>query len=69
MEIQNLTMRISMIFFIRLTNALSKKADNLKVAVVLHVAHYTERSGLHQQQKQGVIKECPLIVDFVALAN
>ncbi len=55
--------------FTRLTNALSKKADNLNVAVVLHVARYTERSGLHQQQKPGVIKECRLIVDFVALAN
>jgi hypothetical protein len=39
-ERQNLTMRMSMRRFTRLTNAFSKKADNLKAAVALHVAHY-----------------------------
>ncbi len=33
-------MRISMQRLPRLTNAFSKKLDNLKAAVVLHFAHY-----------------------------
>jgi hypothetical protein len=36
-ERQNLTMRISMRRFTRLTNAFSKKLDNLRHAVALHV--------------------------------
>jgi len=39
-ERQNLTMRMSMRRFTRLTNALSKKLENLKAAVALHFAHY-----------------------------
>jgi IS1 family transposase len=39
-ERQNLTMRMSMRRFTRLTNAFSKKAENLKAAVSLHFAHY-----------------------------
>lgn len=39
-ERQNLTMRMSMRRFTRLTNAFSKKVDNLKAAVSLHFAHY-----------------------------
>ena len=39
-ERQNLTMRMSMRRFTRLTNAFSKKADNLKAAVALHFMHY-----------------------------
>jgi hypothetical protein len=39
-ERQNLTMRMSMRRFTRLTNAFSKKVDNLKAAVALHFAHY-----------------------------
>ena len=39
-ERQNLTMRMSMRRFTRLTNAFSKKLENLKVAVALHFAHY-----------------------------
>ena len=39
-ERQNLTMRISMIRFTRLTNAFSKKIDNLEAAVALHFMHY-----------------------------
>jgi hypothetical protein len=39
-ERQNLTMRMSMRRFTRLTNAFSKKLDNLKAAVALHFAYY-----------------------------
>jgi IS1 family transposase len=39
-ERQNLTMRMSMRRFTRLTNAYSKKLANLKATVALHFAHY-----------------------------
>ncbi len=39
-ERQNLTMRMSMRRFTRLTNAFSKKVDNLRHAVSLHFMHY-----------------------------
>lgn len=39
-ERQNLTMRMSMRRFTRLTNAFSKKLENLKGAVALHFAYY-----------------------------
>src|SRR5579872_1810759 len=39
-ERHNLTMRMHMRRFTRLTNAFSKKLDNLKAAVALHLAHY-----------------------------
>lgn len=39
-ERQNLTMRMSMRRFTRLTNAFSKKVENLRAAVGLHFAHY-----------------------------
>jgi hypothetical protein len=37
---RNLTMRMSMRRFTRLTNAFSKKVENLQAAVGLHFAHY-----------------------------
>lgn len=39
-ERQNLTMRMQMRRFTRLTNAFSKKLENLNAAVALHFAHY-----------------------------
>jgi hypothetical protein len=39
-ERQNLTMRMTIRRFTRLTNAFSKKLENLKAAVALHFAHY-----------------------------
>lgn len=39
-ERQNLTMRMSMRRFTRLTNGFSKKVENLQAAVSLHFAHY-----------------------------
>lgn len=39
-ERQNLTMRMSIRRFTRLTNAFSKRLGNLKAAVALHFAHY-----------------------------
>lgn len=39
-ERQNLTMRMGMRRFTRLTNGFSKKLENLKAAVALHFAHY-----------------------------
>jgi hypothetical protein len=39
-ERQNLTMRMNMRRFTHLTNAFSKKFENLQAAVALHVAHY-----------------------------
>ena len=39
-ERQNLNMRMSMRRFTRLTNAFSKKIDDLRAAVSLHFCHY-----------------------------
>lgn len=39
-ERQNLTMRMAIRRFTRLTNAYSKKLDNLKAACALHFAYY-----------------------------
>ncbi len=40
LERQNLTIRMQLRRFTRLTNAFSKKLSNLKAALALHFAHY-----------------------------
>ena len=74
MEKRNSTMRMSMRRFTRLTNAFSKKADNLKAAVALHFAHYnfvrinsTLRTA--PETGAGVDNRVWSIGDLVALAN
>ena len=39
-ELQNLTMRMQMRRFTRLTNAFSKKLENHEAAIALHYMHY-----------------------------
>lgn len=73
-EKQNLTMRMSMRRFTRLTNAFSKKADNLKAAVALNFAHYNF-VRIHRTLRTtpateaGVDNRVWYIGDLVALAN
>jgi cell fate regulator YaaT (PSP1 superfamily) len=49
-ERQNLTMRMNMRRFTRLTNAFSKKVDNHRAAVALHYMHYNFRC-VHQTSR------------------
>lgn len=59
-ERQNLTMRMQMRRFTRLTNAFSKKAENLRAAVNLHFMHYNF-CRVHQ-----TIKTTPAIAAGIA---
>ncbi len=52
-ERNNLTMRMGMRRFTRLTNAFSKKPENLKAAVALHFAYY------NLARRHGTIKTTP----------
>jgi hypothetical protein len=54
-ERQNLTMRMSMRRFTRLTNAFSKKAENLDRALALHFVHY------NYCRNHGTLKTTPAI--------
>ena len=50
-ERQNLTMRMSMRRFTRLTNAFSKKLENLQAAVSLQFAHYNFVTKIYAPKK------------------
>lgn len=71
-ERQNLTMRMSMRRFTRLTNAFSKKIDNLRHAVALHFMHYNF-ARIHQTlrvtpaMEAGVADHAWSIEDIVRL--
>ncbi len=73
-ERHNLTMRMSMRRFTRLTNAFSKKVDNLKAAVALHVMHYNF-ARIHQTlrvtpaMEAGVSDHVWSVEEIVGLLN
>lgn len=79
-ERQNLTMRMNMRRFTRLTNAFSKKIENLEHAVALHFFHYNfcrphktlnkERNlGITPAMAAGVSKSAWTIEDIVVLTE
>lgn len=73
-ERQNLTMRMSMRRFTRLTNAFSKKLENLRHAVALHFMFYNF-CRIHQTlrwrtaQEAGIAKSVWEIKDIIALLD
>jgi IS1 family transposase len=73
-ERQNLTMRMSMRRFTRLTNAFSKKLKNMKAAVALHFAHYNF-VRIHSSLKvtpameAGVVNDLWSIYDLIRVAE
>lgn len=72
-ERQNLTMRMSIRRFTRLTNAFSKKVENLEAAVALHFAYYNfcRRHGTLRAtpaMAAGVMDEPLPLRELVALA-
>ena len=73
-ERQNLTMRMSMRRFTRLTNAFSKKVENLRAAVNLHFAHYNMirvHSSLRctPAMEAGVSRHVWSLAELVALTS
>jgi len=73
-ERQNLTMRMSMRRFTRLTNAFSKKVQNLEHAVALHFMHYNF-GRIHQTlrvtpaMEAGISDHVWTVREIVALSN
>lgn len=73
-ERQNLTMRMGMRRFTRLTNAFSKKAENHAYAVALHFMHYNY-CRIHQTLRitpamaAGLVNEPWDVKDIVALVE
>jgi IS1 family transposase len=73
-ERQNLTVRMQMRRFTRLTNAFSKKLKNLKAAVALHFTHYNfvrihGTLRMTPAMAAGVTKELWSIGDLIERAN
>jgi IS1 family transposase len=73
-ERQNLTMRMSMRRFTRLTNAFSKKAENLAHAVSLHFMHYNfcrkhQTLGMTPAQAAGVTDHQWTLEELVGLLD
>jgi IS1 family transposase len=73
-ERQNLTVRMQMRRFTRLTNGFSKKLENLKAAVTLHFAHYNfvrihSTLRMTPAMAAGVTKELWTIRDLIERAN
>jgi IS1 family transposase len=73
-ERQNLTMRMGMRRFTRLTNGFSKKVENLEAAVALHYMHYNF-ARVHQSlrvtpaMEAGVADHVWTLADIVALLD
>jgi len=73
-ERQNLTMRMSMRRFTRLTNGFSKKVENHTHAIALHYMHYNS-CRIHKSlrctpaMEAGVTKKLWSVEDIVALLN
>jgi IS1 family transposase len=73
-ERQNLTMRMSMRRFTRLTNGFSKKVENLEAAVALHYMHYNF-CRIHQSlrvtpaMEAGVSDHVWPVEEIIALLN
>jgi hypothetical protein len=73
-ERQNLTMRMSMRRFTRLTNGFSKKLDNLRHSVSLHYMHYNF-ARIHKSlrcspaQEAGVTDKLWSVEDIVRLLD
>lgn len=71
-ERQNLTMRMSMRRFTRLTNAFSKKVENLAAAVSLHFCHYNfcrvhKSLGTTPAVAAGITDRVWTVEDLIAL--
>lgn len=73
-ERQNLTMRMQMRRFTRLTNAFSKKIENLRAAVALHFMYYNfcrihQSLGMTPTMKAGITNRKWEISDILRLVN
>ncbi len=65
-ERQNLTMRMQMRRFTRLTNAFSKKVENLEHAVALHFMHYNFCRAHQTLQRRDLAYPTPAMAAGVA---
>jgi len=71
-ERQNLTMRMNMRRFTRLTNGFSKKLDNLRAAVALHFMHYNfcrihQTTRITPAMAAGVVDNVWEVEDMIGL--